>query len=471
VLTLGSGGSLAGGLTLVNKGTGTVQTGNYVSVGGGSTLQNAGTLALADGADIAYPYDEGQLVNDVGATISYAGGTQGAYIGVPFDNYGTVSAAVGARGGTLYIEAGNSTNASDTGAYAASGGATIDMTGGNRVWGTGFTFTGPGQLEVSGGVVDVPGSVSVPNLAVTGSGQLSGPGTVTVPGSGVLALGSGGSLTGGLTPINKGTGTVQTGNYVSVEGGSTLQNAGTLTLADGADIAFPYDEGQLINGAAGTIKYAGGTQGATIDVPFDNYGKVNASVGTRGGTLSIYTGNTANASDTGTYSASNAATINLAGGTRVLAPSAQLTGPGALEVGGGDVIDSGAGNGASLQLQGGTMEITPQATGKLASLVENSPATLQFDVSPATPQAEPAQLVITGQAALGGTFVLQPTPTFVPATGTVLHLFDYASKSGAFSSVVTPPGNVQYTLNTGATALTATATDLNSSPHRRVPGA
>jgi hypothetical protein len=461
VLTLGSGGSLVGGLTLINQGTGTVQSGSYVSIGGGSTLQNAGTLALADGADIAFPNDSGQLVNEPGATISYAGGTNGASIDVPFDNHGTVSVSVGARGGTLYIDAGNTTNASDTGSYSVSAAGTLAIEGGTRVLGSGFTFTGPGPFAVDGGVVSVPGPVSVSNLAVESGGQLSGPGTVTVPAAGVLTLGSGGSLAGGLTLINQGTGQVQTGSFVSLDGGSVLQNAGTLSLADGSDISFPSDPGQLINGPGATINYPGGNQDASIGVPFDNYGTVSVNVGARGGTLFVDSGNTTNASDTGTYSASSNGTINLAGGNRVLSTTARLTGPGSLQVGGGYVIDSAIGNGASLQLEAGTLEVTPQATGSLASLVENSPATLQYDVSPATPEAGPAQLVIGGEAALGGTFMLQPSPDFVPATGTVLHLLDYASKSGSFSSIVTPAGNVQYAVKAAAKSLTATATTTN----------
>jgi hypothetical protein len=464
VLTLGSGGSLLGGVTVINRGSATVQTGTYVSVGGGSMLQNAGTLALADGADIEFPNDTGQLVNEAGATISYAGGTNGTFIDVPFDNYGTVSASVGARGGTLYIDAGNSTNSSDTGTYSASAKAIIAIEGGTRVVGSGFTFNGPGQFDVDSGVVSVPGVVSIPNLAVDGGGQLRGPGTVTVPAGGVLTLGSGGSLAGGLTLINQGTGQVQTGSSVSLDGGSTLQNTGTLSLADGSEIYFPSDPGQLVNEPGGTITYPGGNQNASIDVPFDNHGTVSANVGTRGGTLFIDTSNTANASDTGSYSASSSGTISFAGGNRVLSTTAQLTGPGAIQVGGAYVLDSAVANGAGLQLDGGTLEVTPQATGNLASLVENSPATLQYDVSSTTPEAEPAQLVINGEAALGGTFVLQSSPDFVPATGTVLHLLDYASKSGSFSSIVTPTGNLQYTVKAGSTSLTATATMTTNRP-------
>jgi hypothetical protein len=281
---------------------------------------------------------------------------------------------------------------------------------------------------------------------------------VTVPAGGQLALGTGGALADGVTLVNAGTATVQTSNYIDVEGRSTLENTGTMALADGATITYTSDPGQMLNEPGGKITYAGGTQGATIALPFDNYGSVSASVGTAGGTLTIDAGNTTGASDTGTYAASGSGTIDFTNGSRMLAPQATLTGPGAMSVSGGTVTDMATANGAALDLLSGIMEITPQVSGKFASLTESPSATLLFDISSTTPNAEPAQLIMTGAAALNGTFQLQPAAGFVPANGAVLHLFDYASVSGQFSSVTYPSGNAQYKLNTGPTALTATAT-------------
>jgi Fibronectin type III domain len=467
-LALGGGGTLTGGLTLVNDGTATAQTAvnqGPVSIDSGATLNNNGTLALADGSNISYDSYPGQILNEAGATVSYAGGTRDATVSVQFDNYGTVSANVGTAGGILNIYGGNSTNASDTGTYSASGAATINVGNGDRVLGSGFTFTGPGAFDITGGTVHVPGSVSISNLAVTGSGQLSGPGRVTVPAGGQLALGSGGILADSVTLVNAGTATVQASTYIAVEGGSTLENTGTMTLADGAFISYPSDPGQMLNEAGGTITYAGGTQGATIALPFDNYGTVSASVGTAGGTLTVEAGNTTGASDTGTYAVSGSGTIDFISGSRTLAPTASLTGPGVISVSGGTVTDMAVAKGAALDLVGGTMEITPQVSGRFASLTESPSGTLLFDVSSSTPKTEPAQLVMTGAAALDGTFVLQPAAGFVPANGAVLHLFDYASVSGQFSSVIYPSGSVQYTLSTGPSTLTATATVVSTAFH------
>ncbi len=467
-LALGGGGTLTGGLTLVNDGAATAQAGpsqNAVSIDSGTTLENNGTLALADGSYLSYDSYPGQILNEAGATVSYAGGTLHATINVRFDNYGTVSASVGTAGGSLNIYGGNTTNASDTGTYSASGAATINFAGGDRVLGSGFTFTGPGAFDITGGTVHVPGSVSISNLAVTGSGQLSGPGQVTVPAGGQLALGSGGVLADGVTLVNAGTATIQASNYIAIEGGSTLENTGTMALADGSYLTYNNDPGQMLNEAGGTITYAGGTQGATIALPFDNYGTVSANVGTAGGRLTIQAGNTTAASDTGTYAVSGSGTIDFTSGNRTLATKATLTGPGVISVSGGTVTDMAVANGAALDLVGGSMEITPQASGKFASLTESPSAALLFDISSATPKAQPAQLVMTGAAALAGTFTLQPAAGFVPANGTVLHLFDYASVSGQFSSVIYPSGNVQYTLTTGPSTLTATAIVVSTAFH------
>jgi hypothetical protein len=469
-LSLQAQATLDGGLTLINDGSASIQTassGGFVSISGGTVLQNAGTMTLADDADISFPSDPGELVNEAGGTISYAGGVDGAQIAVPFDNHGAVTLSTGVRGGTLFIESGNTVGASDTGTYSASSTGVVELDSGTRVLGSTFTFNGPGQLAVGGGPVVIPGSASIPNLAVMGGGDLTGPGQLTIPSGGKLSLQSGATLGGRLTLVNNGTANVQTSNggAVAITGGTTLQNAGTLALSDDGNITFPSDPGQLINEAGATVSYAGGTLGATISVPFDNYGTVAANVATRGGTLSIDSSSTTNASDTGTYSASSQGAVSFGGGTRVLAAAATLNGPGAIQVSGGDVIDSAVGSGAALQLQFGTLEITPQASGSLASFTENSPATLQFDVSAATPQTEPAQIGITGSAALGGTFVLEPAAGFAPSAGTVLHLLDYASASGKFSAIDYPAGNIKYTLSAGATSMTLTASPAAGSLH------
>jgi fibronectin-binding autotransporter adhesin len=461
LLTLGTDAYLSNDITLVNSGTGTVQTGNAVNIQGGSTLKNNGTLQLADGSNISYDYapNGGQLLNEAGATISYAGGTEGASIGVPFDNYGTVSASVGTRGGTLRIESGNTAGMSDTGKYTASANGAIEIYGGERVLGSGFSFVGPGQFRIAGGVLSVPGSASISNLLIGGGAQLDGPGTLSVPGGGVLTLGANAYLSNDITLVNSGTGTVQTGNAVYIQGGSTLKNNGTLQLADGSNISYSYvpDAGQMLNEAGATISYTGGTEGAVIAVSLDNYGTVSANVGTRGGTLSIAEGDTSKVSDSGIYSASAGGSIDFQAGTRTLGSKATLTGPGNIEVSGGTVIDSAVANGAALVLQAGKLEITPQASGKLGSLVENSGATMQFDVSSATPVSEPARLTVTGGAALGGTFVLQPASGFVPAEGAVLYLLGWGSLTGEFASVMVPTGFVSYAVSASPKGLTANA--------------
>lgn len=133
-MTLGSGAYLANGLKLINDGTGTVQAGNAFDIEGGSRLENAGLLQLADGSTISYVYspDSGELLNDTGGTIEYAGGTLNAGIDVSFTNLGTVAANVGRSGGALNIGAGNTLDASDTGVYSASSGGTIDFEAGAK---------------------------------------------------------------------------------------------------------------------------------------------------------------------------------------------------------------------------------------------------------------------------------------------------------------------------------------------------
>jgi hypothetical protein len=455
-LTITPGGRMSGGLHVVNDGSATVQSGYSPQLDDAAVLENAGTLTMADGSSLApYSDDSAKLINDPKATIVYPGGTQGATIDVPFDNHGTVTADVGVRGGTLDIEDSNTTLGADTGTYSATSGGAIQFSSGTRILSTGSKFSGPGQIDVSGGVVAVPGSISVPNLAITG-GSLKGPGKVSVPSGGQLTLGAGGHLSGGLDLVNHGTGTVQTGQQFAISGGVVLENAASLEIVDGANVAnYPYESGELLNDAGATITYPGGSEGATLGVPFDNHGTVRASVASRGGTLSVTGSNTIGGSDTGVYSVSAGGAIQFAGADRILDPSSTLTGPGAIQVGGGLTTDSAVGNGAGLQVLGGTLEITEQASGQFASFVNDPSGTLQLDVGPSTPTKSPAALVVTGAAQFGGTLTLQEQPDYAPPSGAVLDLVDYKSVSGQYGTINYPQGNETYAITVGNTSLTA----------------
>ena len=291
-LTL-DGGELSGGIRLVNDAAASVVQGanNVSPYYGNATLENAGTLTFADGSVLEGPgiteFDNGST-----GTIKYAGGLQGASIDVPFNNEGAVSVSVGSASGTLSINAGNSGTSIDGGSYSASTNGTIEFGSGTRILANTFSFAGPGTFEISGATIEVPGAVSISHLVLAGGG-LAGPATITVPAGGALTMTAGSAVFGGAHLVNQSTSaTIQAGNSVAVYGGAELENAGTLTIDDGASLSYPPDPGELVNDGGATIDYGGGSQGATIALPFDNHGTVNVNVGVKGGVLSLSGGNT-----------------------------------------------------------------------------------------------------------------------------------------------------------------------------------
>jgi hypothetical protein len=200
----------------------------------------------------------------------------------------------------------------------------------------------------------------------------------------------------------------------------------------------------VINDAGATISSGSGSptiQGVSVD----NHGTVSVT----GGALVIYGGNSSGGSDSGTYTVSSAATIAFQSGSRTIASTAQFSGPGTLQVDGATLTDAGKFSGPKLRLTSGALEIADRATGNVSSLSIASAATVQVDVSNLTPTSEPARAVVSGAAALGGTLVVQPPAGFTPPVGTVLHLMDYASKTGQFATITAPAA---YTVNVGPMA-------------------
>ena len=341
---------------LVLQGATTVDGGTYVYFAAGSEIENKGTLTLQDEAYL-YNYDgtkNNRLVNDSGGTVSYTGSTtsQSASIEVAASNGGTVSA----NKGTLYF-GGGSGSVSDSGAFNAAAGATLDVAG-TRTENSGATFGGAGKIDVGGnvtftaasnltntgtfevgGVVTVASGVTVTSPNLTLDGTLRGPGTLKVSGPATVEnayLGEYEAPKYAAHLVLQGETTVVASSGTYFNGGSVLENEGTLTLHDEAYL-YNYDgntANELVNDSGGTVSYTGSTtsQTAYIEVVTANDGTVDANKGILGlldlsnlssaGTL---TGGTYNAAG-GTLSLARSVTTNAATISLGATPSKILTG-------------------------------------------------------------------------------------------------------------------------------------------------
>jgi hypothetical protein len=299
-----SGTTAAAHLVLEGASTLSTPSGNLV-VENGSELENEGTLTLADGSVIS---GAGTVLNDSGGTISYTGSasTKSATVSIAITNEGTVS--VGA--GTLFYGVAGA-NVTDSGAFVAAAGATLDLLG-TRTEGAAATLSGEGTVEVQGTVtvsaasnlgsigtfelngeksvlvIDAGVSATAHELTLTGTyPRLEGPGTLVVSGSASLAaahLGPPSGTTAKAHLVLQGASTLSTpsGNLV-VENGSELENEGTLTLADGSVISGAGTvPGTVLNDSGGTISYTGSAsnQKATVKIAITNEGTVAANSGT-----------------------------------------------------------------------------------------------------------------------------------------------------------------------------------------------
>ncbi|MBS0452586.1 MAG: autotransporter outer membrane beta-barrel domain-containing protein [Proteobacteria bacterium] len=233
----------SGGLTKLGSGT-LVLAGNNAYAGG--TTISAGTLQIGNGSNsgsiAGNVVDNGTLVFNRSDAITYAGVISG------------------------------------TGALTQAGTGTLTVTGGSSY--TGITTINSGTLQigadgasgtVSGNIVDNGALVYARSDTRSYAGVISGTGTVTQAGNGILNL-TGENTYTGLTNVNSGVlaanGTVGGGAQVSA--GATLRGTGTVagqvTVADGGHLSpgnspGTFNVGSLLLNPTSQIDYELGLPG------------------------------------------------------------------------------------------------------------------------------------------------------------------------------------------------------------------
>ena len=321
---------LDGGRELQNQGTLTVDSGGInlgynpfgTSLGGG-TIDNASgaTIQIESDAGIAGVNGTTLFSNEGLVTKSVTTGT--TTIGVVFDNSGTVDVATGtldlSAGGTdvgaTYegagaIEFGGGTHTLDDassigqtnvvfgGGTTTLNGASYDalstaISGGTADLSAAALTSLGGDLNISGGALDLGAATeTVATFEETG-GTLSGSGTLTVTGAANLAVTNFSLETGSGETVLQGSSTTS-GNF-DLDGGRELQNQGTLTV-DFGGINLGYNPfgtslgGGTIDNASGAtiqIESDAGIAGVNGTTLFSNEGLVTKSVTTGTTTIGV----------------------------------------------------------------------------------------------------------------------------------------------------------------------------------------
>jgi hypothetical protein len=523
-LSIGSGGSQLSGGNL-NPGTGSITSGGVLAWSGGTLspgaggFTNSGTINLVNSAVVGL--DTGTLTNQGvinqsgsanlqiqnGATlvntasgtydfttntgIQQSGGTD------TFSNAGLLEKTAGAgtstisttfvnsnkitvQKGTLALAAAGGT--STGGAFSVSGGATLDLTGGNTVtYGGSYTGSGAGAVLLGSGTLAAAAGGATFNMSGSlfqwkggtidvSAGNFTNAGTLTLSNSGTVALNGTGAGAGQLintkSIIQNGAGNLQ------IQNGATLTNKGTYDIQANSGIQASGGTDTFTNTNTGTLKKSKGTGTTTVASLLNNTGTVQVQTGTLSlsGTVTQVSGNTLTA---GTWNVNSTATvpatlnITSAGTLTTIGTAAKVT------LNGGNSTFSNLSGlnsilaGGSFSLLGnqsfttsgaltnaGSITLSPGSTLTVVGSFTQTSAgkqTLQMGNVSGTPHV--GSIVSTsGTVTLAGKLTV--TSTVVPSVGTAFDILNNQGGAAIAGTFVNEPEGSTFTVKVGATTMT-----------------
>jgi autotransporter-associated beta strand protein len=524
--------TLTGGNLLINSGSfsGVISGANGIGKVGTGTLTLSGANTFAGAATVSggtLILSGGSAIGDTTPVVVNSGTLQVGTAETIGDLSGTGGAVVLNAGLTTGGDNASTTYAgviSGTGSLTKNGTGTFTLTGANTY--SGGTTVNTGTL--AGNSTSLEGNILVNSPGIllfnqttngTFAGVITGAGTVTNAGAGVLTLSGNNSTFTGTTNLNGGTLAISAANNLGsgalAFNGGTLQTTAALTLAN--PVTLNVGGGTINTGAnttlSGVISGAGAltkSGAATLILSGANTytGGTTISAGTLQGTTSTLTGNIAdnaalvidnsangsfagNISGTGSLTTINAGTTTLTG-TNTYSGATNVNG-GTLVVGPTGIGDSSAvtvASGAMLQLAanetigslagagglGGAFTLT--TGGNNSSTTFSGPITgtgitkVGTGTFTLTGTGTPAALAVNaGTLAVGGSVT---SPTSVNSGGT-LNVLSGGALTGtvtaaAGSSTIingTVTGNVT---NAGATSGTGTVTGAFTNSGSLSPG-
>jgi hypothetical protein len=271
-----------------NFGTVSGTANDNISINSGSVWENesGGLFVVHDGW---YFYGDGsvgeKMLNDQGADLEYVGTTSNSANTSNITLYSNGELQV-SGGGQMYIAT-----------LVVSPTSTVTTSGGGTVLGISVSPPGVGKTG------------NINGLTLDSSSTLLGPGTLQVA-SGMTSYFAGVTLDGAIVVQNNGTINIPNGESVSLNHNSQIQNYGTFNSGDGSNIYTDLSASEIINESTGNMTYRGSnaSQTATVQVPIDNLGTINAAVGQYeiwlvSGTFTPLSNGTTGILNTGTYTA------------------------------------------------------------------------------------------------------------------------------------------------------------------------
>jgi len=371
-----------------NSGTMTyAATPNALTINGVSAkleTSSSGSFTIAGDYDVqAVPSGAGTLrINGASAQLFKSAGTSGSSILAYLDNAGGVVtnnatgplniAAGGKSTGTLSVTSSgniiNFTNGTfdDNGAVFGSG--TFNVAGGTLNINTATTFNSVPSLNISGGTLGGTGAVSLTATPTWSGGTITGSGTLTVGGSGVLTItGATGAMTlDGRTLTNSNTILYSSStNNLTLKNSASIVNSGSFTAAgsgmidtDGSAVSFS-NNNQFTKTSSGTF---------IVKPTFNNAG---SGVSVTGGVLAIDSDGTSTAA------------WNLSPGTEVWFPTPFATtytwASGTTFSGGKVTIDNGTvANSTPMTLTSTNLELNGGTFMNNASFTISNPASFKW---------------------------------------------------------------------------------------------
>lgn len=487
-----TGGSMSGtGTTIVTAGQTLTMSGAsaktleqrqlQIQSSGTFNLGGNGTFNLTNGASII---NSGTVDNSSDLTISYGGGS---VVAIQNSNLFRKSASVGSTtlsgvsfsnnaGGTLDIQTGtfNPSAFSNANSVFLTGTLLIDS---DTALLAGGDVSGPGQLQVTGGTLQVDTNDTIPNFSqtggiVTGSGVLTlesaswsggtmqGLGTTSIPGTGTL------TITGPSAKSLQRTLAVSLGGVVTVNGGGTINfsgasptitNNGTFNITvgvvfnnAGAGGIFTNNNDLLISGT-GPIQFVGITLDNYDLVQHSGASSIDLADGSSFGTFDLGAG-TSLLINSDTYTMSTGATVTGAGTVNLAAGTLSIAGP-TVTIPALNMTNGTLSGGGTLSLTGSSVWSGGTMSGAGTTEVANG-GTLTLSAGSLALATRALTVVVGGTLNVTTTGTLSlSTGASITNAGTVVITNDMAfSNAGAAGGIVNN-GTWSKQTTTGSTAL------------------